>query len=108
MISGNGQQGVWLSGTNGNVVGNVIQGNFIGLNAAGTGRLGNANVGIGISGAANNLIGGTTAGARNVISANGNSATFGGVFLAYAAQPAINCWEIILAPMCPAPWPWAT
>jgi titin len=85
VISGNGQQGVWLSGTNGNVTGNVIQGNLIGLNATGTGRLGNANVGIGISGAANNLIGGTTAGARNVISANGNSATgFGGVFLAFA------------------------
>ena len=85
VISGNGQQGVWLSGTNGSVIGNVIQGNLIGLNAAGTGRLGNANVGIGISGAANNLIGGTTAGARNVISANGNSITgFGGVFLAFA------------------------
>jgi hypothetical protein len=43
--------------------------------------LGNGNAGIGISGAANNQIGGTTAAARNVISANGNSVSgLGGVF----------------------------
>jgi titin len=85
VISGNGQQGVWLVGTNGNVTGNVIQGNLIGLNATGTGGLGNTNAGVGLSGAASNLIGGTSAGARNVISANGNSSTgLSGVFLAYA------------------------
>ena len=41
LISGNGQLGVWLLGTNGGVLGSVIQRNIIGLNAAGTGSLGN-------------------------------------------------------------------
>ena len=85
VISGNGQQGIFLAGTGGNVIGNVIQGNLIGLDAPGTNSLGNANAGIGISGAAKNQIGGTTAAARNVISANGNPVSgLGGVFLAYA------------------------
>jgi len=85
VISGNGQQGIFLTGINGNVVGNVIQGNLIGLDATGAGGLGNVNAGIGIANAAGNLIGGTTAAARNVISANGNlSSGLGGVFFAYA------------------------
>ena len=86
VISGNGQQGIFLNGTNGNVTGNVIQGNLIGLDATGTNGLGNVYAGIGISGAANNQIGGTTATARNVISANGNSSItgLGGVFFSYA------------------------
>jgi titin len=85
VISGNGQQGIFLNGTNGNVKGNVIQGNLIGLDATGTNSLGNVYAGIGISGAANNQIGGTTAAARNVISANGNASSgLGGVFFAFA------------------------
>jgi titin len=85
VISGNGQRGIFLAGTGGNVMGNVIQGNLIGLDATGTNSLGNANAGIGVSGAAKNQIGGTTAAARNVISANGNSVSgLGGVFFAYA------------------------
>jgi titin len=80
VISGNGQQGIFLAGTNGNVTGNVIQGNLIGLDNTGAGRLGNTNAGIGISGAATNQIGGTTAASRNVISANGSSSGLGGVF----------------------------
>jgi len=71
VISGNGQQGVFLLGTNGSVTGNLIQGNLIGLDATGTGSLGNVVSGIIISGAANNQVGGTTPAARNVISANG-------------------------------------
>jgi len=81
VISGNGQEGIFLAGNNGNVVGNMIQGNLIGLIATGGSGLGNALAGIGLSGAANNQIGGTTAAARNVISANGNlSSGLGGVF----------------------------
>jgi titin len=81
VISGNGQEGIWLVGTNGNVIGNVVQGNLIGLDATGAGGLGNVNAGIGVSGAAKNQIGGTNAAARNVISANGNSSSgLGGVF----------------------------
>ena len=81
VISGNGQQGIFLAGSNGEVSGNLIQGNYIGVDATGAVRLGNGNAGIGLANAANNIIGGTTASARNVISANGN---VGGVFFAYA------------------------
>jgi titin len=85
VISGNGQQGIFLAGNNGNVLGNAIQGNLIGLDATGAGSLGNGNAGIGISGAAKNQIGGTTAAARNVISSNGNSSSgLGGVFFVFA------------------------
>jgi titin len=83
VISGNGQQGIYLVGTGGSVKGNTIQGNLIGLDATGAAALGNVNAGIGINAAANNQIGGTTAAARNVISANG-SAGYGGVLFVYA------------------------
>jgi len=73
VISGNAQEGIYLVGTNGNVTGNVVQGNWIGLDATGANILGNANTGVGISSAAANQIGGTAPGARNVISGNGNS-----------------------------------
>src|SRR6185295_6986653 len=53
--------------------GNTVQGNFIGTNAAGTSSLANASGGIFVAGA-NNVIGGTTPAARNVISGNGSSA----------------------------------
>ncbi len=76
VISGNGQQGVWLVGTNGSVTGNLIQGNFIGLDSTGANALANQNAGVGISEAAGNQIGGTTASARNVISANGDDGIF--------------------------------
>ena len=70
LISGNLLQGISLDGA---ASGNVVEGNFIGTNAAGTGPLGNA-VGVIVSGMGSaNTIGGTTAGARNIIS--GNSAS---------------------------------
>jgi Concanavalin A-like lectin/glucanases superfamily len=54
--------------------GNVITGNFIGTNAAGTAALPNGSDGVGaviIGGtASNNIVGGTTADARNLISGN--------------------------------------
>jgi hypothetical protein len=49
---------------------NTIAGNFIGTNASGTTALGNSLDGISVQASAN-TIGGTTAAARNVISANG-------------------------------------
>ncbi len=76
VISGNGQEGISLVGSNGSAAGNIIQGNFIGLNATGLNSLGNGNAGIGIASAANNQIGGTTSGARNVISGNGNNGIY--------------------------------
>jgi uncharacterized repeat protein (TIGR01451 family) len=52
--------------------GNLIEGNYLGTNVAGTAALGNSQ-GVSISGpSTNNTIGGTTAAARNVISGNGN------------------------------------
>ncbi|HEY0100412.1 MAG TPA: Calx-beta domain-containing protein, partial [Pyrinomonadaceae bacterium] len=48
---------------------NTVQGNYIGTNAAGTAELSNTHSGVFIS-APNNTIGGTVAGARNVISGN--------------------------------------
>jgi len=76
VISGNGQQGIWLVGTNGNVMGNTVQGNFIGLDASGTNSLGNGNAGIGITSAANNQIGGISSAMRNIIAANNDAGIF--------------------------------
>ena len=51
---------------------NSVQGNLIGLNAAGTAALGNSLQGVAVFGGNATLIGGTTAGAGNVISGNGS------------------------------------
>lgn len=67
-------QGLGLSLRESNATGNVIQGNFIGIKATGDGSLGGNTVGIDLVRAPNNLIGGTAAGAGNVISGNGSSA----------------------------------
>lgn len=50
---------------------NVVQGNFIGTNAAGTASLPNDRAGIEINGSPNNQIGGVTAEDRNIIAGNG-------------------------------------
>jgi uncharacterized repeat protein (TIGR01451 family) len=63
---GGAAEGINLS-SNG---GNIIEGNFIGTDVTGTTDLGNGTIGVHIEGISNNIIGGTTAGARNVISGN--------------------------------------
>ncbi|MFK8018175.1 MAG: beta strand repeat-containing protein [Pseudomonadales bacterium] len=69
VISGNGQEGINISGGDNN----IISGNYIGVTAAGNASLGNKN-GVSISGGASgNVIGGTTVSARNVISGNTSS-----------------------------------
>jgi hypothetical protein len=67
-ISGNNQDGVLIfaGGT-----GNQVLGNFIGTNVSGTVALANNNTGVLMSDAPSNTIGGTSPGARNVISGNG-------------------------------------
>jgi autotransporter-associated beta strand protein len=50
----------------------IVQGNYIGTNAAGTAALGNAEDGILLAFTSANTIGGTTPGAGNVISGNGS------------------------------------
>ncbi|HEV2801958.1 MAG TPA: Calx-beta domain-containing protein [Pyrinomonadaceae bacterium] len=68
VISGHRLNGINIFGTGaGN---NVVEGNLIGLDKTGTVALGNGQVGISISGFTHNRIGGTTAAARNIISAN--------------------------------------
>jgi hypothetical protein len=75
VINGFNLNGIQI-GTNGN---NIIQGNFIGTNAAGTGALGNHSNGVSVSGTTNNNIGGTTAAARNIISGNLNGIQYDSV-----------------------------
>jgi hypothetical protein len=66
LISGNAADGILIAGGSTN----TVQGNFIGTNAAGTAAIGN-DLGVSITGASHdNLVGGTTAAARNVISGN--------------------------------------
>src|SRR5215207_1939962 len=60
--------GVLISGSG--ATGTKVQGNFLGTNAAGSADRGNGDDGVDVFGADNNTIGGTTAGARNVISGN--------------------------------------
>ena len=69
VISGNTAQGVIILGAA--ATGNVVSGNFIGSNVSGTARIPNGVAGVAvIGGASNNTIGGTTAGAGNLISGN--------------------------------------
>ncbi len=68
VISGNSDDGIDLFGSG--TTGNMILGNYIGTDATGTVVLGNSSDGVEIGGAPNNTIGGSTAGARNIISGN--------------------------------------
>jgi titin len=68
VISGNRAWGVSIGDTN---IGNVIQGNHIGTDAGGTQAVGNHVDGVLFYGTSGTLVGGTDAGAGNVISGNG-------------------------------------
>ncbi|HEV7571716.1 MAG TPA: LamG-like jellyroll fold domain-containing protein [Thermoanaerobaculia bacterium] len=75
VISGNFGSGVVLKGLT--ATGNTVRGNYIGLNAAGTSNVANITDGIQLLlGASNNIIGGTSAADRNVISGNNNSGIY--------------------------------
>ena len=74
VISGNLGYGVWLLGSG--AFSNVVAGNFIGVDVSGAGQLGNEYSGVDLDNAPRNLIGGTEAGAGNVISANLMSGIF--------------------------------
>ena len=84
VLSGNGVDGVQISGAG--ATGNKVEGNFIGTNAAGAGAIGNTFQGVSILGASGNTIGGTAAGARNVLSGN----SVDGVEIVGAAATANN------------------
>jgi CSLREA domain-containing protein len=68
VISGNSVFGVGIifSGA----TGNIVQGNLIGTDVAGTAAVGNGNSGVDLDDTPNNTVGGTGAGARNIISGN--------------------------------------
>ena len=68
-----GGHGILMTGS-----GNLIEGNFIGTNTAGTVALGNTLDGVFVSGGSNNTIGGTTSAARNLISGNRNGVMISG------------------------------
>jgi VCBS repeat-containing protein len=70
IISRSGFSGVVLFGAG--ATGNHIRGNFIGTDISGTLARGNAEEGIEIQDASGNTIGGTVAGARNILSGNGS------------------------------------
>ena len=70
VIAGYTLEGVWLSGAGADD--NVIAGNYIGTNASGTASLTSGARGISIHGA-NNLVGGTSPAARNVIGGNSHA-----------------------------------
>jgi hypothetical protein len=79
LVTGNGTGSQVISGNNQGVVivsvtsaasGNTIQGNFIGTDKAGTLALGNSESGVLIESAPDNMVGGTSAATRNLISAN--------------------------------------
>ena len=63
--------GILIAGLFGTIVSNtLIEGNFIGTDPGGTIALGNGSSGVVISGGTNNVIGGITPAARNLISGN--------------------------------------
>ena len=83
VISGNAVNGIYLEFTSGN----TIVGNYIGTDATGILDLGNTVHGVRLeSGSNNNTIGGTTAGARNVIAGNDTS----GIQIADGLSPGTN------------------
>ncbi len=69
VISGNSQYGVFI--TDSNTTGNIVLGNYIGTDASGSNALANEKSGVFIgNGASRNIIGGTNAPARNILSGN--------------------------------------
>jgi parallel beta-helix repeat protein len=84
VLSGN-DLGVYIVGG----VGNTVAGNIVGLAADGTTVIGNRGGIFIVDGAHDNLIGGATPGARNIISGNSSSAYGQGVYL-YGANTTNN------------------
>ncbi|MEM1092148.1 MAG: FG-GAP-like repeat-containing protein [Pseudomonadota bacterium] len=76
VVSGNAVHGIQLFD---DIAGSVVQGNYVGLDAAGTGGLGNGEVGVFLGDrSTGNTIGGTEPGAANVVSDNGTWGVFAG------------------------------
>ncbi len=74
VISGNGSYGISVEG--GGTDGNVIAGNFIGVDVTGMAALGNEYHGVNVDGAIGTVIGGSDEGAGNIISGNDGSGIY--------------------------------
>ena len=86
IVGSNCCDGITIQGSDAN--GNVVQGNYIGLDATGSVAFGNSFQGIAINGATDNRIGGTDAAARNVIV---GAQRFAGVAIAIGVpQPGVD------------------
>ena len=72
VISGNGADGIDVESSDGV----VIQGNYIGTNAAGTAALGNTRSGVSIGDSDNVVVGGAMAAERNLISGNSDAGIY--------------------------------
>ncbi len=73
IIAANGSSGIFITS---NAMNNTVSGNFIGVDATGTVALGNGFNGIDINSGSGNVIGGASAGMRNIISGNTNSGVY--------------------------------
>jgi len=82
VISGNSNTGLRISGGDFN----ILQGNYIGVNALGSSALGNGNQGLRIDNALQNIVGGIGAGEGNVIAYNGDV----GIRLGFASDSQIK------------------
>jgi titin len=71
LLSGNGNRGVFFQGPNTGAP-SVVQGNYIGTDITGTTAIPNGASGIDFNGNAGSTIGGTAAGAGNLVSGNGD------------------------------------
>ena len=71
LISGNTNDGVHASGAGTNA--NIIQGNVVGLDAAGTAVIANLGDGVDIEGGTGTIVGGSGAGEGNIVSGNGEN-----------------------------------
>ena len=96
-----GSAGIQIGGSGGN----IVEGNFIGVDVTGTSALGNSGSGVRIT-SPNNTVGGTTAAAGNVISGNGFTLM---EFSSLAvSRRGTRCRAISWGPILPAQPPWVT
>jgi CSLREA domain-containing protein len=92
LISGNNGSGIFIGSEFSLTASNRVLGNYIGTDVNGTADLGNGGCGVYISGTLNNVIGGTTTGAGNLIAFNdacGIGVTHWGFFDIYPTGNAI-------------------
>ena len=102
VLSGNDRFGVYLNGSG--TSGNVVQGNLIGVNTAGS-VLGNTFDGVAVSnGAADNTLGGTASGAATPLPATAATASI----WCWPARRVTWCRATSSAPTLPARWSAAT